>query len=136
MLDLTTVTAERICVIKPSALGDVVQTLPLLEALRARFPSSQVSWVINRELADLIDGHPLIHDTLTFDRRGSWRQSLGLVRTLRQKKFDLVFDLQGLLRTGVMTLATGAALRIGLETAREGANWACHVTLPGTGREL
>ena len=136
MLDLTTLTARRICVIKPSALGDVVQALPLLEALRARFPASQISWVINRELADLISGHPLIHDLLIFDRHGSWTQTLGLLRSLRRGRFDLVIDLQGLLRTGAMTLATGAPTRVGLETAREGASLACHLVLPETSREI
>jgi ADP-heptose:LPS heptosyltransferase len=48
----------------------------------------------------------------------------------------LVFDLQGLLRTGLMTWATRAPIRIGLETAREGANLACHFSLPDTSRHV
>lgn len=126
--------AQRLCLIKPSALGDVVQTLPLLSVLRERFPQAHISWVINRGLASLLEGHPHLDEIVPFDRHGSWGSWWQTLKQLRAEKYDLVFDLQGLLRTGVMTWATRAPLRIGLESAREGAGRACHLTLPETGR--
>ncbi len=134
--DLGRLQPRRICLIKPSALGDVVQTLPLLPVLKQRFPEAQISWVINRELRDLIDGHPLLHESIPFDRHGGWSPWLTLLRTLRQRRFDLVFDLQGLLRTAVMTAATGAKVRVGLETAREGSRFSLNCVIPGTPREM
>lgn len=128
--------ARRICIIKPSALGDVVQSMPLLGALRHRFPKAEISWVINRELSDLLIGHPQLTEIIPFDRHGSIRDAFRLLRTLHQRDFDLVFDLQGLLRTGLMTFATRAGVRVGLETAREGANLACNYVLPETGRDV
>lgn len=128
--------SRRICVIKPSALGDVVQALPVLGPLRERFPSASISWVINRGLAGLIDGHRQIDEVIAFDRRGGLRSWWDLLGTLRSKRFDLVLDLQGLFRTGVMTQATGAPVRIGLQTSREGAHRACTATLDGTGRDV
>ncbi len=133
---LTQLDARRICVIKPSALGDIVQTLPLLPVLRARFPRAKISWVVNRELSDLLAEHPHIETLLPFERRGSWQSWRKLLGDLRRSRFDLVFDLQGLLRSAVMTLATRAPLRVGLETAREGAHLACHYHLPDTGRQV
>jgi heptosyltransferase-1 len=127
---------RRICLIKPSALGDVVQALPLLGVLKKRFPKAKISWVINSELAELLVGHPHLHEIIRFERRGgiaNWRR---LLSELKRKQFDLVFDLQGLLRTGVMTWATRAPLRIGLETAREGSHRACHSLLPDTGKRV
>lgn len=126
--------ARRICLIKPSALGDVVQTLPLLPVLRERFRNASIAWVINRDLAELLEDHPDLDTLIPFDRRGSWADWMRLLGDLRSRRFDLVFDLQGLLRTGVMTLATGAAVRVGLESAREGAHWACQHTIPDTSR--
>lgn len=81
-----------------AALGDVVQSLPLLSVLRERFPHAEISWVINHEFADLLEGHPLLHELLHFHRRGGATHYLQLLQDLRQRQFDLVFDLQGLMR--------------------------------------
>ena len=132
--ELLTVDARRICLIKPSALGDVVQTLPLLPVLRERFPRASVSWVISDSLAGLLEGHPLLDELICFRRRGSLTEWLRLLGELRRREFDLVFDLQGLARTALMTAATRADLRVGLETAREGAQMAANCVIPDTGR--
>ncbi len=129
-------TPRRICVIKPSALGDVVQSLPLLPVLKTRFPAASISWVVNRELADLVNGHPCVDDVLVFDRRGGWSEWTRLLSELRSRRFDLVFDLQGLLRTGVMTLATRAPIRVGLQTAREGSSLTTNCIIPDSGRNV
>jgi lipopolysaccharide heptosyltransferase I len=120
----------RIALIKPSALGDIVHSLPVLTALRRRFPSAHITWVVNRAYESLLRGHPDLDETLPFDRQavsGGWvkgMQTYGrFLRRLRSQPFDLVLDLQGLLRTGVMTMATGAKRRVGLAGAREGARW-------------
>ncbi|HEY2253273.1 MAG TPA: glycosyltransferase family 9 protein [Planctomycetaceae bacterium] len=133
---LLDIDAGRICLIKPSALGDVVQTLPLLGMLRRRFPSATVSWVVRRDLADLVTGHPDLTEVIPFHRDGAWREWRQLLGLLRRRRFDLVFDLQGLFRTGIMTFATGAGVRVGLQTAREGANLACNCILPDSGRSV
>lgn len=128
---LTSIHARRIAIIKPSALGDVVHAMPILGALRARFPEAQISWVVNRAYVALLEGHPHLHSLLTFDR-GAMRRglrtaastSLEFAKQLRKQRFDLVIDLQCLARSALMTLATGARTRIGLSTAREGARYA------------
>ncbi len=132
--ELLGLNARRICIIKPSAFGDVVQALPLLPVLKERFRGAWVSWVVNRELTDLLSGHPDLDEVIPFNRRGSLRDWRSLLRKLRRREFDLVLDLQGLLRTAVMTAATRATTRIGLETARECSHLACHLTLSDTGR--
>jgi ADP-heptose:LPS heptosyltransferase len=114
---------ERIALIKPSALGDVVHTLPVLHALRLRFPAAKISWVVNRNLEPLLNGHPDLDETVPFDRHGGIRSALKLARRLLQRRFDLVLDLQGLLRTGLMCAATRPARRVGLSSAREGSRW-------------
>lgn len=121
---------RRIAIIKPSALGDVMHALPVLTALRRRFPDSYIAWVVNDVYAPLLAPHPALDDVIRFDR-GSLRRGwitggaafLRALRHLRRQRFDLVLDLQGLLRSGLMTLATGAPVRVGLASAREGARW-------------
>jgi len=134
--DFSELQPRRICLIKPSALGDVVQTLPLLNVLKQRFPDAEISWVINRELRDMVDGHPALFESIPFERRGGWSAWVSLLKVLRQRRFDLVIDLQGLLRTGVMTVATGAVVRVGLQTAREGSRFTLNCVVPDTVREM
>jgi heptosyltransferase-1 len=124
---LTELNPRRVAIIKPSALGDIVHSLPVLSAVRGRFPTAHVTWVVNRAYAPLLHGHPDLDAVLPF-QRGSRRDVpaavlsvLRLGRQLRAEKFDLVLDLQCLFRTGLMACATGAARRVGLSTAREGA---------------
>lgn len=131
---LLRIKAQRICVIKPSALGDIVQSLPLLPVLRERFPGAKISWVVASELAELLEDHPDLDEIIRFNRFGSLSSLRRLLVELRRHEFDLVFDLQGLLRTAVMNVATGAPLRVGLQTAREGARSVCHLVIPDTGR--
>ena len=124
---LRTLCPRRICLIKPSALGDIVNAFPVLWALRGRWPEAKISWVVNRSLRGLLDGHPALDQVIAYDRGGmSWSppglvRFAGFLRALRREEFDLTIDLQGLLRSGLMTMATGAEVRVGLADAREGA---------------
>jgi lipopolysaccharide heptosyltransferase I len=129
--------ARRIALIKPSALGDIVHALPVLTALRRHYPAAHITWIVNRGYEPLLRGHPDLDATLPFDR-GSSRTGLlstafnyaRFLRRLRGRHFDLVIDLQGLLRSGLMAWASRAPRRVGLGTAREGATWFYTDTVP------
>ncbi|MCA8982214.1 MAG: lipopolysaccharide heptosyltransferase II [Planctomycetaceae bacterium] len=133
---LNEIQPKRIAIIKPSALGDVVQTLPLVGVLKKKYPQAEIDWVIRSELANLLAAEPRLAEIIPYHRKGGWREWMRLLGRLRRRKYDLVFDAQGLLRTAVMTLATGAPLRIGLETARECSHLACHGLLPNTTKSV
>jgi heptosyltransferase I len=133
---------QTICVIKPSSLGDIVHSLPILPALRVLFPSSQISWVVNAAFRSLLDGHPDVNRVIAFDRGGSGISARGVAATtqlcarLLAEKYDLTIDLQGLLRSGLMTAATRAGVRVGMADAREGARWFYTHRVPASRREL
>jgi lipopolysaccharide heptosyltransferase I len=119
---------RRIALLKPSALGDIVHALPVLSALRTRFPDARITWVVNKAYQSLLEGHPDLDETLPFDRGvfngkplTAARYSLRFADRLRRRRFDLVIDLQGLLRTGLMCAATGAPVKVGFADAREGS---------------
>src|SRR5271157_1048918 len=120
---------QRICIIKPSSLGDVVHCLPILPALRVLFPSSQITWVVNAAYRSLLDSHPDLDRVIAFERGKSGISSRGALATthlcarLLREQYDLTIDLQGLLRSGLMTAATRATVRVGTADAREGARW-------------
>ena len=136
-IPLSEIRAERIALLKPSALGDIVHTLPVLDALRQRFPESHIAWVVNRVYEPLLLGHPALDETIAVDRQAMKKgvcaavaATCHLLSTLRKRRFDLVIDLQGLLRSGIMTAATGARRRVGMGTAREGARFFYTDTIP------
>ncbi len=128
--DLAGRSFERILLVKPSSLGDVVHALPVLHGLRTRYPSATIDWLIAEPFAPLIEEHPELDGAIRFDRRryGQMAQSpralrefASFVQGLRARRYDLVVDLQGLFRTGFLTRASGAGVRIGFRQAREGA---------------
>jgi lipopolysaccharide heptosyltransferase I len=116
----------RILIIKPSSLGDAVHALPTVNLIRRRFPDAHIAWLINNSLASLLKNCQLINERIEFRREEFKRithlpRFLGFLQLLREHNFDLVVDLQGLLRSGLMTAATRAPRRVGLSDAREGA---------------
>ncbi len=129
---LNEIQPRRIAIIKPSALGDVVQTMPLVGVLLKKYPGAEIDWVIRSELTNLLEAEPRLTRVIPYHRRGGMAAWFRLLKSLRQRQYDLVLDVQGLLRTAVMTLATGAPVRVGWQTAREGSHLVCHGLLPGT----
>lgn len=124
MSDLRTADFSRILLIKPSALGDIVHTLPVLVKLRARFPKARIDWMVTPENAELVRCHPALSNVVIFARRElarigrSKKATLGffrLLRQLRSARYDLVIDLHGQLRSAFFALATGAKVRIGFD---------------------
>ena len=119
----------KILIIKPSALGDVIQALPVLTGMRRRWPAAKIDWVLNDSLREILEGHPCLNKLILYPR-ARWTSPFRLpemtrwARALREERYDLVLDLQGLFRSGLMTWATRAPRRIGLFSAREGAHFA------------
>jgi ADP-heptose:LPS heptosyltransferase len=121
---------RKILIVKPSSLGDIVHSLPFLNALTKCFTEAQIHWVIAQGFEELLEGHPMIR-RLWVIKKDSWKKIQHarhtiqeikvLFKKLKLEKYDLVIDLQGLLRSGVITAATGSPVRIGFTEAREGS---------------
>src|ERR1051326_290227 len=118
---------RRILLIKLSAVGDVIHTLPVLAKLRRRFPDARIDWLITPPIAELIRHHPALSGVLLFPRqafstvRGACSSLLAvgrLLRTIRRTHYDLVVDMHGQFRTAMLTLASGAPVRIGFDRPR------------------
>lgn len=123
----------RILVIRLGALGDVVRTLPAVAGLRARFPDAQLTWLVEPKAAGVVRNRKEIdrvwvfpRDELTARLRSAHlvalvREMLGIRRRLREARFDLVLDFQGIAKSGVLAWLSGAPIRMGytMEAARE-----------------
>jgi heptosyltransferase-1 len=115
---------SRILLIKPSALGDVVHTLPVLVKLRARYPRARIDWLITPENAEVVRYHPALSNVVLFARRDfskrgrRWRAFLSfvdLLKQIRRAKYELVIDMHGQVRSAFFTLISGARVRIGFD---------------------
>lgn len=135
---------ERILILRPSALGDVCRTVPVLVSLRRAYPDAQIDWLVQDDFAPAIAAHPALDGVLAFPRRRFahwWRSFRGAAELIRwlsdlgHRRYDLAIDCQGLSRSGLMTWMTRARRRVGLRSARELAWLAYNVRHhPGAGR--
>jgi lipopolysaccharide heptosyltransferase I len=120
---------RRILIIRPSALGDVARTVPVLASLRARYPNAEIDWLVQAGFEPVIASHPALTRPLIFPRhdislRRLWRADArrtlaDFLLSLRAPRYDLVIDCQGLGRSGLFARATRAPRRIGFANARE-----------------
>ena len=115
---------SRILLIKPSALGDVVHTIPVLVKLRARYPRARIDWLITPENAEIVRCHPALSNVVLFARRDfskrgrRWRAMVAffdLLKQIRRAKYDLVIDMHGQMRSALFALVSGARVRIGFD---------------------
>jgi len=116
----------KFLIIKPSSLGDVIHALPVAAALKAEFPGACVDWLVGRGYEEVLEGNPAVDRVIIFDRRmfdgpGKLGRLKRLISELRLERYDAVLDLQGLLRSGLMTFACRTGAMVGFATAREGA---------------
>lgn len=115
--------ASNIALVRLGSIGDVVNTLPLLNRLRAGYPQSCITWIVEQKSAPILEGHSALDRVLVFPRSkpGLWAT---FVRQLREARFDLILDCQRMIRSGILVGLSGARHRIGFDRARcrEG-NW-------------
>jgi heptosyltransferase-1 len=108
----------RVCIVKTSALGDIVQAFPVLSYLNERFSGVQIDWVVEAKHAELVSAHPLVQRAIAVDTP-AWRRrpTLGplqaFCRRVRQERYDVVFDLQGNLKSGLLTWPLRSAHKVG-----------------------
>lgn len=126
-----------ILIIKPSSFGDIVHALYTAEAIRTQVPEIRLHWLVRDTFAPLVRAsHAVNGDIIVFERSKGIRGLFEVLLTLSQRQFDAVLDMQGLARTGLMTLAASAPLKIGRADARELSSISYHrkVRLPESGR--
>lgn len=120
---------RNILIVKLSAIGDVIHALPVAHALKNAFPKAQITWAVEKPALDLVTDHPYIDEVVLFDKTRC-RTLPGLisylpdfVQRLKQKNFDLALDLQGLFKSGIITLLSGAPKKLVYCNAREFSDW-------------
>jgi heptosyltransferase I len=125
--------AVNILIVKLSAIGDVIHTLPSLAMLRRCWSDATISWVVEEAAADLLCDHPDL-DRLIVSRRKKWlaelkrgmiakpfREMGAFLAELRGQKYDIVIDFHGLLKSAVIVLLSGGKRKLGYKSMQEGS---------------
>jgi len=125
---------NSILIIRLSAIGDIIMATPLIPALKEAYPKARLAWLTDEANAGLLRNNPRLDRLMLWPRRRwrqlaqdrrylqLWREFRALVRALRQERFDLVLDIQGLLKSAVWAFLSGCKTRIGIGS-REGSQF-------------
>ena len=124
----------KILFVKTSALGDIIHAFTALAYVRKRFPDAEIDWVVEEPFAELVRAHPGITRVYTINSR-KWRKSLfsrksldaisDFKNQLRENTYDVVFDLQGNIKSGLVTA-------VSLSKNKVGFAWKCSPEWPNT----
>jgi heptosyltransferase I len=128
----------RILLVKLSSFGDVLHALPTLEALRAAFPQGRITWLVEAAYAPLLAGHPALDEVWVAPRlrpgqifrRGNPAILQDLLGRLRTRRFEMVIDLQGLLKSAVWVALARGPRKVGYDRTREGSYLALTERVP------
>src|SRR5512137_2007593 len=112
----------RVLIVKTSSLGDIIHALPVLDYLRQAAPGASIDWVVDEAFADLLSGNPLISRLITvpfrrlkkgFLNAATLKELRALRGHLREQSYDVVFDLQGNIKSGLICSFSRAPLKVG-----------------------
>jgi heptosyltransferase-1 len=119
---------QRVLVLRLSAVGDVIRTLPAVKALKERAPTSSITWIVEEPSQAFVESQPEVDEVVLFPRkrwtrgikslRGIWGtvgEMRRFVKDLRRREFDVVLDFHGILKSGVLSFLSGSPKRIGYD---------------------
>ena len=137
---------QNILLIKLSSLGDVIHALPSLRTLRQLYPKAHIAWIVEEKCKDLLYDNPDLDELIVVRirhwrrhwNRQSWREFKAALKRI-QGRFDLVIEMQGLIKTGLIAWLTHAPRIIGFDPrdCRERPNaWFTHEKIPYMGKQV
>ncbi|WP_373778406.1 glycosyltransferase family 9 protein [Glaesserella sp.] len=114
-------TAPSICILRLSAIGDVCHTLAVVQAIQRQYPKAEITWIIGKTEAALMQGIPNV-TLIPYDKKSGWKGIFTLWKQLRNKRFDFLLNLQTAFRASILSLGIKAKTKVGFnkDRAREG----------------
>jgi heptosyltransferase-1 len=124
---------KEILIVKMSAIGDVIHTLPALNAIRKQFPDARITWLVEEAAADIVLGHKAL-DRVIVSKRKQWIKELfslkcghaiknirNFLKELRNTKYDMIIDFQTLFKSGIMVMLAKGKRKIGFNKGMDHA---------------
>ena len=117
---------NKILIIRLSAIGDVLRTLPAFHIIRKNFPDAYIAWIVEEASKDILEAHPEIDEVIIFPKKElaakikspktffqGVNQFLMFIQEIRKKNFEVVIDFHGLFKSGIISFLSGAKDRVG-----------------------
>lgn len=113
----------KILLVKTSSLGDIIHAFPTLRYLRSKFPEAQIDWVVERPFAELVASHPDVNTVFKVDTKAwrkrwyapaTWKEICAFRNSVQHASYDVLFDLQGNTKSGLITYLARAKTKVGL----------------------
>ena len=102
--------APRILIIRLSAIGDCVMASPLAQTLREHFPGAHIAWAVQDKSRAVVEGNPYIDEIIQW--HGGLSDVFRVAKLVRKRKFDIVLEVQGLLKSTLLMALSGAPKRL------------------------
>ncbi len=109
----------KILIVKLSALGDIIHASIILEYIHTRLPKAKIDWVVEERFSSLLEDHPYINKLFKvklkefFSSKTARNETFSTLETVRQNRYDIAIDLQGLIKSALFLRLTGAKKRVG-----------------------
>ncbi len=105
---------NKFLIIQTASIGDVILATPVIEKLHHHFPEAKIDFLLKKGNESLFESHPFIHQVMIWDKSSDkYKNFWGLINYIRDKKYDCVINVQRFASSGLMTVYSGAKLKIG-----------------------
>lgn len=110
----------KILIIRRSALGDAIHTLPLAKSLRDKYPEAQIDWIVEDKAEQFIKNNPLLNKVYVIHKKsGGIKEFISIIKEIRKEKYDIAIDTQQLFKSGIILGLSGAKRKLALSDGRE-----------------
>lgn len=109
----------KILILKPSGLGDIIHSIPVVKGLKVVYPKAEVHWLVFNKFYEILLNIKEIDKTILWNRDGGWAEYIRVLKLIRREKYDLAIDLQGLLRTAILVYFSKSKRKMATSLLRE-----------------
>lgn len=108
---------KKILIIRLSAIGDTIHTLPMIYVLKKKYPECQIGWIVSSKAKMFVEKNPLIDKCFILDKKQ--KNFFKIIKQIRKEKYDIALDPQQLFKSGVILGLCGAKKKVTLSGGRE-----------------